>query len=285
MSDPSTARYREVGFELRTWRESNELTCRELSRQTGLPLSSLSFYENGRRAISSTDAAVYLAICGAPRAERERIIDLTAVPNGDLYWVRPYFDSLVDPLKSLIIQENLAQAIINYEPMTIPGLLQTESYARAVFEAGQAVATDRIDRLVGARMDRQNLLEKRNPPHCTFYVHERAIREGVGGPAVMHEQVQYLTLAMNLPCCTVRLVPESLPRFRAFPTPFRLMDYDDHPALTYIDVYVAALFIDHRPAVEAFYEVSSSLEQGALSEAETAHRLARYASEYERMQG
>ncbi|MEC3974160.1 Scr1 family TA system antitoxin-like transcriptional regulator [Amycolatopsis sp. H20-H5] len=70
--------------------------------------------------------------------------------------MRPYFHQLTDPLKSIIIQENLARTIIGYDPMALPGLHQIEPYARTLFEWAGVVARDQVDVVVKARMDRQN---------------------------------------------------------------------------------------------------------------------------------
>ncbi|HKN55989.1 MAG TPA: Scr1 family TA system antitoxin-like transcriptional regulator, partial [Amycolatopsis sp.] len=132
MTEKSTVRTREMGVELKTQRELNDMRLRELARQADWSAARVSAWENGRR-ISPVDAAIYLANCGTKAAERARLLELTKPPS-DLYWVRPYFDRLVDPMKSLIIQENLATAIVHHSPTAIPGMLQTEDYVRAAYE-------------------------------------------------------------------------------------------------------------------------------------------------------
>lgn len=281
MTEKSTVRSREMAFELKGQREQQQLTLREVARRADWSASKVSAWENGRR-ISPIDAAIYLAHCGTKAAERARLLELTK-PPGDLYWVRPYFDKLVDPMKSLIIQENLAASMVYYSPAAIPGMLQTEDYVRMCFELTGRYTTGRLEVLTRARVDRQHLLQRREPPNCTFFVHERALRSVVGSPELMHEQLQYLVLTTNLPHCVIRVVPESDPTFRVLSTTFTVMEFPEHPPVVYEETYTAGLFVDDRIAVEAFYLLVTRLEQVALSERQSREWLVRFADEYERM--
>lgn len=281
MTEKSTVRTREMAVELKAQRELKQMTLREVARRADWSASKVSAWENGRR-ISPIDAAIYLAHCGTRTAERARLLELTK-PPGDLYWVRPYFDKLVDPMKSLIIQENLADAVVYYSPAAIPGMLQTEEYVRTCFELTGRYTTERLGVLTRARVDRQHLLQRRDPPRCTFFVHERALRSVVGGPDLMHEQLQNLVLTTNLPHCVIRLVPESDPTFRVLTTTFTVMEFPEHPPVVYEETYTAGLFVDDRVAVEAFYILVTRLEQAALPEEQSREWLVRFADEYEHM--
>jgi transcriptional regulator with XRE-family HTH domain len=281
MTEKSTVRTREMAAELKAQRELKQLTLREVARRADWPASKVSAWEHGR-SISPIDAAIYLAHCGTKAAERARLLELTK-PPGELYWVRPYFDDLVDPMKSLIIQENLAGSMVYYSPAAIPGMLQTEEYVRTCFELTGRYTVDRLGVLTQARVDRQHLLERPEPPNCSFFVHERALRSVVGGPGLMHEQIQNLVLATNLPYCVIRVVPESDPAFRVLSTTFTVMEFPEHPPVVYEETYTAGLFVDDRVAVEAFYLLVARLEQAALSEGQSREWLVRFADEYERM--
>ncbi|MEV7042087.1 helix-turn-helix transcriptional regulator [Amycolatopsis sp. NPDC051061] len=281
MTEKSTVRTREMAVELKAQRELKQLTLREVARRADWSASKVSAWENGRR-IAPIDAAIYLAHCGTKATERSRLLEL-AKPPGDLYWVRPYFDKLVDPMKSLIIQENLADKIVYYSPAALPGMLQTEEYVRTCFELTGRYTTERLGVLTRARVDRQHLLQRREAASCTFFVHERALRSVVGGPELMHEQLQNLVLTTNLPHCVIRVVPESDPTFRVLTTTFTVMEFPEHPPVVYEETYTAGLFVDDRVAVEAFYILVTRLEQAALSEGQSRDWLVRFADGYERM--
>lgn len=281
MTEKSTVRTREMGIELKTQREAKQLSLREVARRAHWSASKVSGWENGRR-ISPIDAAIYLAHCGTAAPERDRLLQLTRPPS-DLYWVRPHFDQLVDPMKSLIIQENLATTVISNSPTALPGMLQTEDYVRTIYELSGRYTTDRLKVLLQARVDRQRLLQRRDPPHCVYFVYEHTLRSILRDPALMHEQVQYLVLATNLPHCTIRVVPASAPPYHLVGSRFTLMEFAEHPPVAYEETFAAGLFIDDRVAVEAFYVLRTKLDQAALSERESREFLVRLAEEFDLM--
>lgn len=254
----------------------------DVARQTGFSAGNISRWENGRREIGIVDAATYLATCGVDLAERNRLLDLTEPPS-ELYWVRPYFHKLADATKSVIIQESLANSIVSYEPLVLPGLQQSEAYARAIFEARGAVPEDRIDLLVKARMDRQRILTKSACPMTRFFIHERALRLVVGGPRVMHDQILQLLLCSAVPTCTIRLVPEGARDYSAVGGAFDVIEFAEHSAIVHADTFGAALLIDDRVCVEAYYGVVARLERDALSEGQSRDWLTQLAGEYEQM--
>ncbi|WP_326947455.1 MULTISPECIES: helix-turn-helix domain-containing protein [unclassified Amycolatopsis] len=281
MTEKSTVRTREMGIELKTQREAKQMSLRELARRADWSASKVSGWENGRR-ISPIDAAIYLANCGTKAPERNRLLELTKPPS-DLYWVRPYFSALVDPAKSLIVQENLATRVISNSPTALPGMLQTEDYVRTLYEMSGRYTTDRLQLLIQARMDRQRLLQRTNPPDCLYFVYEHTLRSIVRDPALMHEQLQSLVLATNLPHCTIRVVPASAPPYHLVGSRFTIMEFAEHPAVAYEETFAAGLFVDDRVAVEAFYVLRTRLEQVALSERDSRDFLIRLTEEFELM--
>jgi transcriptional regulator with XRE-family HTH domain len=281
MTEKSTVRTREMGVELKSQREAKQLSLREVARRAHWSASKVSGWENGRR-ISPIDAAIYLAHCGTEAPERDRLLHLTR-PPGELYWVRPHFDRLVDPMKSLIIQENLATAVISNSPMALPGMLQTEDYVRTLYEMSGRYTTDRLKLLVQARIERQRLLQRPDPPQCLYFVYEHTLRSVVRDPALMHEQLQYLVLATNLPHCTIRVVPASAPPYHLVGSRFTILEFAEHPPVAYEETFAAGLFIDERMAVEAFYVLRTRLEQIALTERESRELLVRLTEEFEFM--
>jgi hypothetical protein len=255
----------------------------QLGRRLEWPPSNISRLETGVRPLPVVDVATFLGTCGASATDRKRLLKL-AEASDDSYWVRPYFDALTDPLKSLIIQEGLAESILVFESTFIPGLQQTEAYMRAAFQLDGRYARERADILVKARVERQKLLDRRIPPHCTYFIHERALRSQLGGRKVMQEQLLHLVLSSNLRHCSIRVVPDSAATLLMLNNPFRIMEFADHPAVVYTDTYAAGLFIDDRMAVEAYYSLSAQLQQSALNEGQSRQWLAQLANEYDRME-
>jgi hypothetical protein len=85
--------------------------------------------------------------------------------------------------------EQQAARLCYFEPCLVPGLLQTEEYARAVVSAGGLYRSDRVEELVNLRMSRQRLLHRENLPECVFVIDESALHRPVGGPVVINRQL------------------------------------------------------------------------------------------------
>ncbi|WP_431935197.1 helix-turn-helix domain-containing protein [Micromonospora sp. RP3T] len=103
--------------------------------------------------------------------------------------------------------EDQAVLLRNFEPCAIAGLLQTEEYARAIFEAGRLYGKDRVDELLALRMARQRVLAKSDAPDCVFIVDESALRRSVGGPAVMDGQFGRLLDVAEHPRVRLHVLP------------------------------------------------------------------------------
>lgn len=110
-----------------------------------------------------------------------------------------------------------------FESQIIPGLLQTEEYARAMLTP---VRPDNLDDLVAARMTRQALFERDQPPHTWFVMDEQALRRSIGGPDVMRAQLERLLTAGEHPRCVIQVVPEEVTAHPGLAGPFTLLSFD-----------------------------------------------------------
>ncbi|MEV0153518.1 helix-turn-helix transcriptional regulator [Micromonospora sp. NPDC050686] len=104
-------------------------------------------------------------------------------------------------------EEERAVRLCYFEPCLVPGLLQTEEYARAVVSAGGLYRSDRVEHLVSLRMSRQRLLHRSDPPECVFVIDESALHRPVGGRAVMDRQLGSLLEAVELPQVRLHVLP------------------------------------------------------------------------------
>jgi transcriptional regulator with XRE-family HTH domain len=281
--DVSSARRRELGNELKYVREQAELSGHELARILGWVPSKVSRYEGGRRTPSELDVAVFLTSCGAKRTELERLLKLAREADAP-YWVRPHSHQLPDQLRSLMIQESSACAIRGYEPLVVPGLLQTEGYARAVFQWMNKLDDHFVDSLVEARIGRQSILRRRLPPRCTFFIHERALRSTLGGARVMNEQLLHLVFSASLPHCSIRVLPESTGDYGAAGGPFMLMEYAAYPPAAYAETYTAGLFVEEPHDVATYGEILNVFDSDALKGGESVEWLAELANHFDRVE-
>ncbi|HEV8558652.1 MAG TPA: helix-turn-helix transcriptional regulator [Actinophytocola sp.] len=277
----STARTRELGRELRRIRESARYTGHELATKLGWSPSKISRMETGDRTTSEVDVAVYAAFCGAAGDELDHVLQLTQ-PTDDNHWLHVRGDHLPDELRSVIILENTAQTIAYYEPIVIPGLLQTEDYARALFHERDVLPLDAIDSRVRFRMARQHILALPNPPKITFFVHENALRMPVGNLLIMHEQMLHLLLTCATPQCRLRVVEASVGARTGANGPFMWTAHRNHNPVIYVEHLTTSMFLEGIDETLAYRRQLDRLSDIALDEGQSRQFLADLASEYDR---
>lgn len=277
----STARTRELGAELRRVRESARYTGHELAKKLGWSPSKVSRMETGDRNASEVDAAVFLAFCGVTGDELHRLLDLSK-ESDDHHWLHARGERLPDELRSLVAQQTTAQVIIYYEPLVVPGLAQTENYARALFHETNLVPAEAIESRVRVRMQRQALLRRGHPLQVFFYVHENALRMPVGSDRIMHEQLLHLLLVCGAPPCTVRVIQARVGARTGAIGPFIWFGHPEHNPVIYTEHLTSSLFLEGRENVVAYRQMLDRLNVLALDEEQSREFLATLASEYDR---
>jgi hypothetical protein len=226
----------------------------------------------------------YLASCGPlVQSEYERLLELAATADSE-HWVRPHGPELPTELRSLILQESNAASIMTYEPLVIPGLLQTEGYMRALFEWCSRRPANEIELRIQARLVRQELLARQRPPTCTFYLQEHALRTTMGSSQVMSEQLLHLVLATSQYRCTIRVVLDSAGPFSAWGGAFRVMDYADNQPLAYTEGVAAGMFLEKPEDIARYRDFLSRLDIAALNPGQSRAWLATLADAYDRLE-
>jgi transcriptional regulator with XRE-family HTH domain len=180
---------------LRYHRERAGLSRPELARQVNKSVSLIQAIELGQRVATpdvTTDLEQALATEGALSRLRDEI--------GDGLGYQPYPAWFQDWL----ISEREAKKLRWFEPMLVPGLLQTEAYARAIFLARFGMTADEVDENVAARLKRHEILARDQPTTLWVIVDEAVLRRPVGGPKVMREQVNHLIDVAQRPTCPYR---------------------------------------------------------------------------------
>lgn len=279
----STARTRQLGAELRKAREAARYTGWELAKKLSWSQSKVSRMELGSRTCPEVDVAIFLAFCGVGGEELRRILDLAKECNDD-YWLHTTGERMPKGLRSLVVQETTAQVITYYEPLIVPGLLQTEDYARALYHGLNLVPADQIPLLVEARMNRQTLLHREDPPKVWFFVHENALRAPIADDRIMHEQMLNLLLNTGGPPCRLRVVPTGMVDVAGI-GPFTFLAHQNHNPVIYTEQLTVSLFLEGPENVTVYRHVLDRLHEVALDERQSREFLAQRASEYERKTG
>jgi transcriptional regulator with XRE-family HTH domain len=128
-----------------------------------------------------------------------------------------------------------ATALRWYEPLLIPGLLQTEDYARAILAAGPGINGDDLEDRVAGRLERQSALERRDPPHLWCVLDEAVLHRPVGGAKVMRAQLEHLVNLAGRPRTTVQVIPASAGAHAGLLGAFIIADVDGSPSMVYLE--------------------------------------------------
>jgi transcriptional regulator with XRE-family HTH domain len=280
--DQAGACYRELGAELRKRREKAGLSSAAVAEATGWNRSRVSRIESGHIGFGVVDVIHYLAVCGVRIPTVQDLLRLCEDAERQLgYWLSPPAEQIGAKLSSLIYHESTAVRSVSYEPLLVPGLLQTPEYARLRF-ARPATTPEEVESLVRVRMERKAVLHRRNSARFTFFVHEQALRLRVGSVAIMHDQLLHIVLMAALDQVTVRVVPTDAGEKTLFGGSFRLMEFRDDGPLVYLDHLRGGFFIEDRDYVNDYRQLLPDLSAVALDEGQSRKFMADLADEYDR---
>lgn len=169
--------------------------------------------------------------------------------------------------------ERLADCILEYAPTLVPGLLQTEAYARAVIESANPFrSADQVNERIATRLERAQHLENRNSkPDYWVVLHEAVLRSGAGGPAAMREQLAHLAAAVRSKRAVVQVIPlgSGAP---ALAHMIQLMTFPDAPPVVYIEGDHSGQLIDD-PAMVTRYQRSYDWVRAAALSPEASLQL------------
>src|SRR5215469_12920601 len=208
MATPSpTVRRKRLGTELRRLREQAELTCEDVGRRLECSGTRISRMETGRISVRPGDVRELLEIYGVTGAGADPLVQLAREARRKGWW-HAYGRALPHWFEAYIGLESEAVRLRDFQPLVIPGLLQTEDYARAVLRAApHAGSSAEIDRQVSLRMERQRILGQADPPDVWIVLSESVVRVHVSGQAVMRAQLMRLTETAERPNVTLQVLP------------------------------------------------------------------------------
>lgn len=266
--DPSTPYSRDLGDELRQVRERyTTFRARRIARMLGWDPGKVSNIEHGKVRASEIDIVQYLGRCGRPQSFIEDFL------NRYRSAFNPYFVQVPDNLRTMSMAESTADKITSYDMTSIPGLVQSEDYASALFEARLATP-DVIERNVRFRIERQAILRRPNRPQCTFYIHEYALRLKVGSDEVMEDQLMRLLFHTHV----IRVVPAAIGAAGVFSANYVLWEYEKRSSTAYTESDLAQVFVQDLGGIKHCKSIFAHLDALALDEEQSRSMVADLAS-------
>lgn len=208
---------------------------------------------------------------GVSDEEAEAFVALAEDANKPGWWQR-FHDILPGWFSMYVSLEGAAALIRQYEPHFVPGIMQTEEYARGVLKSGAIGQTrpEDIERHVALRMQRQDLLTRTDAPRVWAVMDETALRRPIGGPEGMRAQIDKLLETMTLPNVTLQVIPFSSGPHPGTYGPFVLFRFavPELPDMVYSEYLTGAVYLDARSEVATHLEVMDRM----AAQAATAHR-------------
>ncbi|GAA2507194.1 helix-turn-helix transcriptional regulator [Streptomyces thermolineatus] len=271
--DPGPTALRMVlGGQLRRLREERNISVSEAAGAIRASHPKISRMELGRVGFKERDVADLLTLYGVhDEEERGVLLTLARRANAPGWWHK-YHDVLPGWFEQHLGLEGAASLIRTYEVQFLPGLLQTEDYARAVIRLGHPKApAAEVERRVALRTERQRVLTGSDPIRLWAVVDEAALRRPMGGQEVMQAQLKHLLEVTRQPNVTLQVVPFHAGGHAAAGGPITLLRFEDQdlPDIVYLEQLTSALYLDKRDEVDHYLAVMDRLCVEAATPAET----------------
>ncbi|MFD4522828.1 Scr1 family TA system antitoxin-like transcriptional regulator [Streptomyces sp. NPDC058470] len=255
---------RMVGAQMQTARKAAGYTQRALGEAVLADEESIASIEQGRRPLLP-DLAETL----------DQLLDtkgllLAGVTN------MPEIDQFPLFAEQYMLHEREAIALSWFDNAVVPGLLQTEAYARAVLrERIPAFDEDEIETKTAARVDRQEILQRKCPPTMSFIVWEPVLHLGVGGPKARRDQLRHLRDCAELPGLALQFLAMNTPSHAGLAGPFTLLETPDHQHLAYTESQRGSQWVSDPDEVSILARKYAMLRSQALSPQESKGLLDR----------
>ncbi|MER6142371.1 helix-turn-helix domain-containing protein [Streptomyces sparsogenes] len=260
-----------LGKRLRDLRERAGLKREQAAKVLHVAPATVRRMETAEVALKIPYVRMLLEAYGVTGDEAAAFITLTEEANRPGWWQR-FHDILPDWFSVHVSLEGAAAIIRAYEPHFVPGLLQTEDYARAIMRTGAVgqVGPEDTERHVALRMERQALLTREDAPHLWVVMDETVLRRPVGTPEVMRRQIDRLLAATERPNVTLQIAEFSSGHHPGTYGPFVLFRFavPELPDMVYVEYLTGAVYLDERVEVASHLEVMDRM----AAQAATARR-------------
>ncbi|SDH02970.1 Helix-turn-helix domain-containing protein [Sinosporangium album] len=266
-----------VGAQLRRLREARKMTREEAGDTIRASTSKISRLELGRTGFKLRDVDDLLTLYGVDdEAERATVLSLAERANAPAWW-HYYGDVVPSWFEAYLGLEQAACVIRTYEVQFVPGLLQTEDYARAIIRIGRGgqATPEEVERRVDLRKRRQRLLAKPTPPKLWAVIDETALRRPVGGAAVMRAQLKHLIEIAELKNITLQLMPFSFGCHAGAAGASTILRFPEGelPDIVYLEQLTSALYLDKPADTQRYWHVMNRLGIQAIQPRKTIAHL------------
>ncbi|MEH1166142.1 helix-turn-helix transcriptional regulator [Micromonospora sp. CPCC 205539] len=267
-----TVRRRRIARELRQLRERAGMTLDVAARQLDMSKSNLSRIENAQIGIKPRDVRAALALYQVTGADAEALIEIARGAQQRGWWQK-YSDVLPEWFEFYVGLEAEAAALRTYEAESVPGLLQTEAYAKAIYR--RTAGEDGLERKVAARLHRQDVLHRESPVELSVVLNEAVLLRPVGGATVMADQLAHMSRVAQLPNVTIQVLPFAVGEHPAMSTPYVVLSFADSAdaSVVYLDNLTMGMALEDADQVLGYSLLHEELCRMALNPTASLTRL------------
>lgn len=270
-----TLRRRQLASRLRELREQAGKSIKEAAEQLECSPAKISRIETAQRGALPRDVRDLCLFYGMTEQTQIDVLMSLAREAKQQVWWQETEDVDFRPFLGLEID---ATSISEYETTTVPGLLQTEEYARAIIKGYlPRMDPDVLEERVAYRLRRQERLNGPNPPKYWVLLDESVLHRHVGGADVMRKQLEHIEKTSELPHVTIQVIPFTVGAHMGFDSAFVLLEFSD-PTIgdtVYLDTLMGSFYLEKAKELERFRETLNHLRAVALSPQESAVHIAR----------
>jgi transcriptional regulator with XRE-family HTH domain len=284
----STVPRRQLGRYLRDLRNRARLTVRAAAARLEWSEAKIWRIETGQTSLRSLDVETMCRIYGAPRDLTEALLGLAKETKARGWW-HSYGDVIPEGFDVYIGLEEAASHFAWYESELVPGLFQTEDYARTVIRADKLDVDDaEIERRVHVRIARQALLTRAtDPPVFEVVLNEAILHRPVGGAELAAGQLKRLVAASELPTVSLRVMPFAAGlHYGVMTGPFEILRFplngngqETEPPTVYVDGFTGDLYLDKPHEVDRYDTAFRNIWESSLDERASQELITQVARE------
>lgn len=248
-----SVRSRRLATVLRTLRKTAKLSRAEVSQAVAMSVSKIGRVETAEIGIYLDDLEKLLDLYRVTGTRRVEVLDL-ARHSDERGWLRVLGGTkLPEYWQTWIDFESEASVLLHYQPLVIPGLLQTPDYARAIIRSTGTYLSDAdVDALVSSRMARQGLLTKENPVKLHALIEETVLRHPRQDADTLDRQLRYLVECAARSNITIQILPTDVFPHPGLNGPFIVLEYNEEPSLVWLENKLSSLFLDEPDQIEIY---------------------------------
>lgn len=271
-----------LGTQLRRFREASGISREAAGEAIRASQAKISRLELGRVGFKVRDIVDLLTLYGVTDdEERAAVMNLVQQANARGWWQHDN-DLLPSWFEMYLRLEQEARVVRTYQVQFVPGLIQTEEYARAVIMSGhRSHPAHEIDRRVRLRMERQKMLDQPDAPHLWAVIDEAALTRPFGPPRVMRAQLQHLLDVSAASNVTVQVLPFRTGAHAAAGGSFTILRFAeaDLPDVVYLEQLTSAVYLDKRSDIEDYLTIMERVSVQAETPTESLTTIRRLLAE------